>query len=639
MTATSTTESKSPESTSRRRPGDQTGLPHECDVVVVGGGAAGLAAAVTAAHQGLSVVLLERAERIGGASARSGGWIWAPGNPLARADGVVEDGRGVRDYLAAVLGDRYDVERMEAFLTMAPRMVEFFTTHTRLQFVAGKKIHDIYGDLPGAGTGHRSVAPKPLRGTTLPKRLRRILARQYYPTSFIGAGVMAGEDLNRFMTAMRHPSSFWYATRRTLRHLFDLVCHGQGMHWVNGLALVARLLHSADDAGVEVRTGHEVIELLTEESARAVAAADRVDDVVPGAEPDGSTGPSRVLGVRVRSAQGEREVRARRGVVLASGGFPADPELRAATFGRERARDEHWTLAPDTCDGAGLRLAEPHGGHLDTSVAQAAAYCPVSLVPPQPRRTRRAMVFPHIADRAKPGVIGVLRNGRRFVNEANGYHDYVTAMLANTPVDEVAESWLIGDQRVVRSYPFGFAKPRPIPLWPYRACGYLVSAPTIRELAISCGIDPDGLEGTIARFNTAALRGEDPDFGRGRTPFNRYGGDPAIGPNPSLAPVERGPFHAVRVVPGSFGTFAGLTVDARARVLTEQGAIVPGLRAVGNDQSSVMRGFYPAGGINLGPALTFGHLVGLDLADRLDLDPGSGLGATKTTTTTLEDVR
>ena len=236
----------------------------------------------------------------------------------------------------------------------------------------------------------------------------------------------------------------------------------------------------------------------------------------------------------------------------------------------------------------------------------------MSLVPY--RVAARTGVFPHIMDRAKPGSIGVLSTGRRFVNEANGYYDYVAAMIAAAPEGEPVQAWQIADARFVRRFPLGMAKPRPVPLFPYLRSGYLKKGRTLAELARACGIDPAGLTATVEEFNRHARRGEDPDFGRGATPFNRYGGDPSVGPNPSLAPLEKGPFYAVRIVPGSFGTFAGLATDARARVLDADDAPVPGLYAVGNDQASVMGGHYPAGGINIGPAMTFGYVAGRDLA-------------------------
>src|SRR4029453_17688997 len=129
-----------------------------------------------------------------------------------------------------------------------------------------------------------------------------------------------------------------------------------------------------------------------------------------------------------------------------------------------------------------------------------------------------------------------------------------------------------------------------------------------------CGIDPDGLRATVERFNANARTGVDPEFGRGETAFNRYGGDASHKPNPSLGPIEKGPFYAVRVVPGSFGTFAGLEADARSRVLDNNGEPIEGLYVAGNDHANVMGGHYPAGGINLGPALAFGYIAGRDLA-------------------------
>ena len=217
-------------------------------------------------------------------------------------------------------------------------------------------------------------------------------------------------------------------------------------------------------------------------------------------------------------------------------------------------------------------------------------------------------------DRAKPGSIGVLSTGRRFVNEANGYYDYVTAMIAAAPEGEPVQSWQIADARFVRRFPLGWPSRGPVPLLPYLRSGYLKKGRTLEELAQACGIDPAGLAATVAEFNRHARRGEDPDVRPRRTPFNRYGGDPAVGPNPSLAPLEKGPFYAVRIVPGSFGTFAGLATDARARVLDADDSPVPGLYAVGNDQASVMGGHYPAGGINIGPAMAFGYVAGRDLA-------------------------
>jgi succinate dehydrogenase/fumarate reductase flavoprotein subunit len=154
------------------------------------------------------------------------------------------------------------------------------------------------------------------------------------------------------------------------------------------------------------------------------------------------------------------------------------------------------------------------------------------------------------------------------------------------------------------------SKPFPVPVWPYVRSGYLKRERTLEELARECGIDPAGLAATVASFNEHAVVGEDPEFGRGTTAFNRGSGDPAHKPNPSLAPIEKGPFYAIKVLPGSFGTFAGLKTDASSRVLGHDGLPIPGLYAAGSDQANVMGGHYPSGGINIGPAMTFGYIAG-----------------------------
>ena len=553
----------------------------ECDLLVVGGGAAGLAGAVTAAHHGLDVVVAEKAPVLGGATAWSGGWMWAPLNPLSQADGIIEDIEGSRTYLKHALGEHYDEPRVDALLQNSRRMVAFFETHTSLQFVSGTWISDIQGDLPGAGTGGRSVGPKPINARRLRPELRALVRPQLYETSFLGMGIMAGPDLQAFLHATTSVRGFAHAAWRVAFHVFDLVTARQGMQLVNGPALVARLVKSAAERGVRLLVNAPAAELTTEDG--------------------------RVTGAVLGTAGGPVTVRARRGVLLAAGGFPNDVRRRRELFPRTPTGAEHWTLAPPETTGDGLSLGESVGGRLDTSLASPAAWCPVSLVS---YRNGRVGVYPHIVDRGKPGLIGVLSTGRRFVNEADGYYQYTTAMIAGAPAGEEVASWLICDHAFQRRYPFGMAKPFPVPTWPYLRSGYLIRGRTVEELAGRCGIDPVGLAITVAEFNRHARRGEDPEFGRGSTPFNRGSGDPDHGPNPSLAPIESPPFYAIKVLPGSFGTFAGLRTDLQSRVLDGSGDPIPGLYAAGSDQANVMGGHYPAGGINIGPAMTFGYVAG-----------------------------
>ncbi len=554
-----------------------------CDLLVAGSGAAGLAAAVTAAHHGLSVILVEKAPVLGGTTAWSGGWIWAPGNPVAQRHGIREEPGAPRQYLEAVLGNNFNPDLVDAFLTAAPEMVDLFERETALQFDCGAKIPDTYGHQPGAGTGGRSVIARPYDGRALGAQIA-LLRAPMRETTFWGLTIQAGPDLRAFMTAMRSPRAALYVARRLGLHLWDLVRHGRGMQLRNGNALVARLLRSALDANVDLRPDHAVVRL------------------VPGE--DG------VAGAVLKTGNREISVRALNGVVLACGGYSQDSVRREATFPRPSG---HLALAVGTATGDGLNLGEEAGGWQALDLAAPGAWCPVSRVAWPDGSTG---VFPHIIDRGKPGLIGVLSSGKRFCNEGLGYHDYVLAMLERVPEGEEVASWMICDHRFIRRYGLGIVRPAPVPLGPWLRSGYLKTGRTIGALADACGIHAAGLSETVSRFNGPAARGEDPEFGRGTTPYMRLQGDPDRTPNPCLAPIETAPFYAVKVVPGSFGTFAGLRTDGQARVLDAGGQPIPGLYAAGTDMASVMGGHYPAGGINLGPALTFGFIAGRHAAGR-----------------------
>ncbi|UVL25035.1 FAD-dependent oxidoreductase [Pseudomonas donghuensis] len=556
----------------------------ECDVLVIGSGAAGLAAAVTAAWHGEKVIVVEKDPVFGGATAWSGGWMWVPCNPLAQRAGIIEERSQPRTYLEHELGERFDGQMIDAFLEAAPNMVSFFERHTALQFADGNGIADIHGNTPGAGTGGRSVIAAPYDGRQLGKKLLTRLRKTMRETSFMGMPIMAGNDLGAFLTLTRSWRSLLHVSKRFSRHLLDLATHGRALQLVNGVALVARLAKSAEDLGVLLWESAAARQLIREHG--------------------------RVSGALIETARGPIRINARKAVVLAAGGFANDVERRKALFPRTPTGHEHLALPPLGVNGDGLRLGESVGGQVADDLHSPVAWAPVSRVPHTDGSIGH---FPHIIDRAKPGIIGVLANGKRFVNEADGYYDYVSAMVAQAPGDKV-ESWLICSHAFQRRYGLGISRPFPLPVQPLIKSGYLKTGDSIEALARACGIDAQGLVATVAEYNRHARNGEDPQFGRGSTPYNRKQGDALHGPNPCVAPIEQGPFYAVKVEPGCFGTFAGLRTNANAQVLDEHQQAITGLYAVGSDMVSIMGGHYPAGGINLGPAATFGYIAGRHIA-------------------------
>ncbi len=267
--------------------------------------------------------------------------------------------------------------------------------------------------------------------------------------------------------------------------------------------------------------------------------------------------------------------------------------------------------------GDGLRLAESAGGRIDNSLPNAAAWVPVSLTT---REDGTQGVMPHFIDRAKPGVIAVTRDGKRFANEGNSYHDFVQEMMkAIRPSEEIA-AFLICDHRALRKYGLGCVPPFPMPIGRYVRSGYLKRGATVAELAAQAGIDAKRLAATVASFNAHATEGRDPIFGKGSRAYNRYQGDALHGPNPCVAPIKDGPFYAIKLVIGDLGTYAGIKTDEHARALDADGRPIPGLYAAGNDMASIMGGNYPGAGITLGPALTFGYIAGRHLAEAAPKD-------------------
>ena len=552
----------------------------ECDALVVGSGAGGLAAAVTARRLGLDVIVAEKEPLFGGTTAFSGGWLWIPNHPMQRAIGVADSIEDASTYLLHEAGERYDPERVDAFLTNAPRMVEFFTRETAVQFDASATFPDYHPDAPGARAGGRSIVARAFDGRALGTMLEKL--RPPLPELTV-AGIMIGSgvELVHFMRWSRSLASAAFVARRLAGHACATLFHGRGVRLTNGNALAGRLLKSAIDSGVQLWRSAPAKELLHE--------------------------AGRVRGAIIEKDGVPVEVRAAKGVVLACGGFPHDAARRRALF----PHAQHHSPAPAGNTGDGLRLAQQAGARIDETLPNAAAWVPVSQVP---RGDGTYGLFPHFIDRAKPGVIAVTRAGMRFVNEANSYHDFVQALLSASLDKDDPCAWLVTDHRAIRAYGLGFVKPRPLPLAPHLKSGYLIKGNTIAELATKAGIDAAGLEQTVALFNSNAKRGTDPVFHKGSTAYNRFYGDADIQPNVCIAPIFAAPYYAVNVVIGDLGTYAGIATNGSAQALDANKRPIPGLYAAGNDALSIMGGAYPGPGITLGPAMTFGWLAARHLA-------------------------
>jgi hypothetical protein len=553
----------------------------ECDVLVVGSGAGGLSTAVCAAHRGLKVIVAEKEAVFGGTTARSGGWMWVPGNSPAVRTGIKDSAEKARIYLQHECGAFFDAARVDAFLEAGPKAVEFYEKNTALKFDLGPTFADYHPTAPGGMDAGRSIVAQPFDGRELGPEIKR-LRPPLKEITVLGMMIGSGKELLHFFNVTRNPISALYVGRLFAKFLRDMAFYERPMRLMNGNALVGRLAKSCFDKGVQIWTGSAVVQVL------------RGDD-------------GRVSGAFVDTAKGRVKVLAKRGVVLAAGGFPRDIVRRKALFPHAPSGNEHASPAPPGNTGDGLRLGEAIGANIDTSLPNAAAWVPISE-PIWPDGTKGT--FPHFVDRSKPGIIAITRSGRRFVNEADSYHDFCQTMFRRCK-EEGGEicAFFVADHKTFRRYGLGYARPAPVPYRSQIKTGYLKRGATLRDLAQEIGADPDQFEETILNFNLHAARGEDPEFGKGSTSYNRSLGDPEHKPNPCVAPIEKGPFYAVKLVIGDLGTFAGLRCNEYAQVLDDEKRPIDGLYAVGNDAASIMGGNYPGGGITLGPAITFGYIA------------------------------
>ena len=575
-----------------------------CDVLVVGSGAAGLVAAITAKSRSLNVVVVEKEPVFGGTTALSGGVLWIPGNNISRNFGQQDSREAMVQYMRNETGNFYNEAAVNAFLDHGPAMVDFLHAQTAMQFVPTlyPDYHPtVAGGVDGGTSSGRSILAKPFDIRGLGKEMAR-LKPPLKTITFIGMMFNSSNaDLKHFFAFTKSLTSAIYVGKRLLSHIKELLLYRRAINVTSGNALAARLAQSAFDLKIP---------LYTSSPAKQILMAG-----------------GRCVGAEVSSPAGTFKINAKHGVVLACGGFPHDVKRIAQAYSHVARgapnTQAHVSPTPESNTGDGLAMAEAVGAVADIRFEDSAAWMPVSLVPGQqgPQDSKPYGVFPHLLDRYKPGVIGVLKNGQRFTNESNSYHDVGAAMIrACAQLDakkygtETA-MWLIADAATVAKYGLGYAKPAPMPLWPHVKSGYLVKGRTLAELAVKAGLDAAGLQATVASYNASAVNGQDPAFGRGGNAFNRYLADSAHQPNPCVAPVLKAPFYALKLVMGDLGTFDGLQTSVAGEVLKRDGSPIPGLYAAGNDRASIMGGNYPGAGITHGPNMTFGYVTGNHLAE------------------------
>jgi len=552
----------------------------EPDVLVVGAGAAGMTAALVCALEGLDVLLCEKSGEVGGTSATSAGTIWVPGTRQGREAGFAEGIDDARRYLDAVIGAAAD-DRRETYLETAAEVVDYLDRLSEVKFTAYARHPDYLANRPGSTLGGRALSPLPFDGRLLGKDFA--LLRPPIGEFMALGGMMIGRaDIEPLARPFASRAAFASAASLLWRHVRDRLRYRRGTRLLMGNALIARLLYSLRQRNVRI--------LLN-------AGLQRL------AETDGG-----VIGADLSVDEKPLRVTARRGIVLATGGFGGSVE-RLNDYVRPPLAH---ALAFSGAAGDGIGLARAVGAALEEDHASPAFWAPVS----ETRWLRGGRgVFPHLMlDRAKPGLLAVNAEGRRFVDEAVSYHDFVTAMLRSHATVPTIPAWLVCDREFVAKYGLGRIPPGRRRWRQFVAKGYLKEAASLDALARAIGVDATGLREAVKQQNRFAETGIDEEFGKGSTDFDRHNGDPHHAPNPCLGPIATPPFYAMAVYPSALGTSVGLKTDADGRVLSQTGEPIPGLFACGNDMASIMRGHYPGPGITLGPAMVFAYRAAMAIA-------------------------
>jgi succinate dehydrogenase/fumarate reductase flavoprotein subunit len=544
-----------------------------------------MTAALVAALEGLDVILCEKSDAVGGTTATSAGTVWIPGNRQGQLAGTPDSVEAARTYLRALLGEHAADARLDAFLRAGPIVLDYLEQNTSVRFAA-PPVHPDYKNLPGAAIGGRALGTVPFDGRTLGDDFDRI--RPPRREFMVLRGMMVGKmDIPALLAPFGSWTNFRHVFGLLARHARDRLRYRRGTRLIMGNALVARLFDSIRRSGVDLRYETVLSELICNGDA--------------------------VVGAVVSSLSGSLAVRARKGVVLATGGIGWSRELRVRLF---PVAAQQFSLMTSSNTGDGILAAERINAVIERDLESPALWMPSSVMS---QADGHISVFPHIMlDRAKPGLLAVNKSGRRFVNEANSYHDFVEAMLhSNVSASSGPPAFLICDHAFIRDFGIGLVHPGTRNLSRFLNSKYLMQGETIETLAKTIGVEGDQLALTVERYNCFAESGVDEDFGRGSSELNRFNGDPRAKPNPCLRRIGPGPYYAVAVWPSDLASSAGLRTDAVARVLSRDGKIIPGLYAVGSDSASIFRGTYPGPGTMIGPAIVFAWCAAMDASGNL----------------------
>lgn len=545
------------------------------DLLVVGSGT-GMVAALAARELGLSVLIVEKSPYVGGSTARSGGALWLPAGPVLDEAGANDTAERAVTYLDSVVAGSADRQRSAAFVAHVPATVELLRRATPLRLFWARDYADYHPEAPGGSAAGRTCECRPLDTAILGDyrtRLRPGVMEASVPVPTTGA------DYRWMNLVARVP-------RKGIPTFAKRMAQGVGglilgrRYAAGGQGLMAGLFAGVLRAGIPIWTDTTLLRL----------AGDR----------------DRVTGAVVDHGGREVAITARRGVVLATGGFDHSMDMRWKF--QSESLGANLSLGADSNTGDGIRVAQELGA--DYEFMDQAWWFPA--VAPLPGKPPAVM----LAERSLPGSLVVDQNGRRFANESADYMSFGQRLLelerSGSPVEKM---WIVFDQQYRNSYVFGaelFPRMRIPQAW-YDA-GIAKRADSLAELGAELGVLVPEFTLTMKRFNENAFAGEDPDFGRGRSAYDRYYGDPTITPNPNLRPLVRGPFYGVRMVLSDLGTCGGLKADERARVIREDGNAIQGLYAIGNTAANAFGATYPGAGATIAQGLVYGYIAARDAA-------------------------